>query len=216
MAHRFLLGLLLLAFLLAPALNAEVCVQCSGDTACVGSVYPGNCCCTITYQDGNLTCTSWCNGCSGLGQPTTCPYACQGCWGASRFDGTKVAAADASAYAEALDDPGFRFTPAAFEKLFKRAPLVAMVLKNLSSDCKANAPYAHVLSARDAPFMGNARVDTPLFSYKGNYSGKLTASERVARLEIVLGAEVPASKPRRIRAEVSPDGDLRKYGEATK
>jgi hypothetical protein len=213
MTRKWLLAaIVLLVSLLVPPLHAGSCLECNGPTSCIGKATPGDCCCKVTYDQGsgNFTCTSWCDYCHGLGLPDTdCWYNCFGCVSGNRqIDGKRVAMADASATSV---DTGFEFTAPAYERLYKTAPLVAMVLRNLSSDCKANREFVHTFSVKDARFKGQAKVETSGFSYEGKYRGKITASGRSAQLEIALGVTTGGNKVRTVRAEVTPDGSLLAY-----
>lgn len=135
MAHRYLLGLLLLGWMLVLPHHATAgsCLECNGDTSCIGKATPGDCCCKVTRDpsSGNFVCTSWCDHCHGIGQPDTdCWYNCFGCVAGNRqIDGKRVASTDLAAHV-ADTDPGFEFTALAYERLYKTAPLIAMVLKN--------------------------------------------------------------------------------------
>jgi hypothetical protein len=115
---------------------------------------------------------------------------------------------DASLYFEG-QARDFTYTAAAHDQLVKKAPIVAMVLKNLSSDCKTKAQYVNPLRVVDAPFRGSAQIDS--LHYNGRYTGTLTTTDGVARLDIVLGAAKSPVGETKIHAEVSQDGRLLSY-----
>lgn len=204
-------GVALALFVPAASATAEVCVICYGDEACGPSSLPnGPCCCTITHiGGGNLMCTQWCYSCTGYGQPPNCYAACGSCSASSRVEGPRVA----SLFSPPRDPwlgSEFLFTRGAFEKLSQGAPLIAMLLKNLSAGCKSKAEYTGPLTAARAPFEGRVTIVTP-FRYKGPYSGTLTTRGGLAEIEVVLGKGTEVAGARRIRAIVEPSGSLRSY-----
>jgi hypothetical protein len=198
---------LMLLFLAASA-EAQQCRACASPQSCAG--VGTACCCNVSCIGSGCVCSYFCFHCGSCQS-----YSCSNC--SASTDAVRGGRVASLGLSEAVlssvadeEEAGFTFTREAFEKLSKKSALIALLVKNLTSQCKTGEAISLHKGVTDAPFAGMADVNG---SGSFKYEGKMTVKDRILILDLVLQPDLKNKQTRKVHAELSETADIQNYSE---
>lgn len=188
------------AALATPSVQAA-CVKCKQGGGCdIGGT---NCCCSYNCVGGNpptCGCTQWCT----TGACACFAANCQNCltWLETLPQVRIATLGDPQRLLPPRQD-GFALSDADRKRLAQEMPIGAVILDNLTRDCKSKKPV-ELGPVTNMPFEGYLNQGSGDFSYEG----RITVKDRRATLDLVLQPDLLRRQIKLLHFEVTEQGNV--------